>query len=265
MAVTAFHHLALITTHLDATLKLYQEGMGLKLWHVWGRAGKDYILDLGDDSYLEIMEETHDEPVPASCWQRLNLRTDNIRRSVDSAVAAGAVLKEDVHLISYEAAMPSPYSYYAATVIGAEGEEIGFVQEIGQETEYACKVHSVVLRVTDLSRTVRVYQESFGFFAGPVNEEKQTCTLDLRGGVTLQLVREDYQAPLPRGLFAHIAFKDMNIHRRYQWAGEHGMRLNFPPVLCDVSEATPFPVQFWSAGTSGPDGEDVTLSQDVII
>jgi hypothetical protein len=42
-------------------------------------------------------------------------------------------------------------------------------------------------------------------------------------------------------------------------AGHTGGR----PIFCDVIEAKPQPVQFWAAGITGFDGEDITLIQNL--
>lgn len=263
-ARTTFNHMGLVTRNLEATLQFYQEGLGIPLWHVWGHENKDYILNLGDDSYLEIMVEKHNEPMPKGCWERLNLRTDNVRESLNRAIAHGGTLVEDVRFYNAVEALPNPKPYYSAVVRGAEGEEIGLIQEIGGEVS-ECRVHSVELAVTCLERSVKAYQNAFGLFASPVSEDGHACLLDLRGGVALKLLQREFEAPMPRGVFAHIAFKDENIHQRYEWAASHGMEGTVPPMFCLVNEATPFPVQFWASGFAGPDHEDVTLIKDVII
>lgn len=261
---TAFNHMGLVTRHLEETLRFYQEGLGIPLWHVWGHENKDYILKLGDDSYVEVMAETHDAPLPKGCWERLNLRTENVREGLERALAHGGTLLEDVTFHGAVEALPNPKPYYSAVVRGVEGEEIGLIQEIGAEPS-ACRVHSVELAVTNLARSVKAYQNAFGLFASPVSEDGSACLLDLRGGVGLKLIERSFQAPLPRGVFAHIAFKDDRIQERYDWAASHGMTGTVPPMFCLVNEATPFPVQFWASGFAGPDHEDVTLIKDVII
>lgn len=261
---TAFNHMGLVTQNLEATLRFYQEGLGIPLWHVWGHENKDYIMRLGDDSYVEIMVEKHEGPLPKGCWERLNLRTANIRESLDRALAHGGTLLEDIRFYDAVEALPNPKAYYSAVVRGAEGEEIGLIQEIGGVTA-ECRVHSVELAVTDLEKSVKAYQSAFGLFASPVSEDGLSCLLDLRDGVGLKLIQRTFEAPMPRGVFAHIAFKDEHIQQRYDWAATHGMTGTVPPMFCLVNEATPFPVQFWASGFAGPDHEDVTLIKDVII
>ena len=261
---TAFNHLGLVSVHPEETVKFYQEGLNIPLWHVWGRENIDYIMDLGDDSYVEVMAERHDAPMPRGCWERMNLRTANIRESLDRALSHGAVLLEDIRFYDAKEAFPALRPYYSASVKGLEGEEIGFIQELDAEAA-VCRVHSVVLAARDLEKSARAYQNAFGFFCSPISEDGQHCLLDLRGGVTLKLVKRVFDAPMPRGAFAHIAFKDDAIQEKYEWASTHGMKGTVPPMFCLVNEATPFPVQFWASGMAGPDGEDVTLIKDVLI
>ncbi|MDR3050175.1 MAG: VOC family protein [Oscillospiraceae bacterium] len=266
MADTMFHHIALVSRHLEDTVKFYQEGLGLEIWHVWGREHVDYIMALGNGSYVEIMAETHDAPLPRGQWARVSLKSADAAKSFEQALAAGAKPLETPHFVAADQAAPWPCPYLAAAVIGLEGEEIGFIQETGDDTPHEEKVHHVSLLVNDVERSAALFWRAFGLAVGPVvGTGTRRCPVDLGDGAYLELVEHRFAPPMPRGVWAHIALKAAEIHRVYGQAVAAGARPGAEPIFCDVTEATPYPVQFWAAAVHGCDGEDLTLLHDVRI
>lgn len=126
---TGLHHIALACNHLEDTIRLYTEGLGMKLHRTWGREKTITFLDMGDGSCVELFEST--QPVEnGGNWLHLALETDDIRASYDRAVAAGARPHLEPGFADIVEAKPRPVQMWYAYVIGLEGEQIEFIQEV---------------------------------------------------------------------------------------------------------------------------------------
>lgn len=126
----SLHHVGMTSYHFEDTIRLYEEGLGFTVKHIWGRDKRVYMMDMGDGSCIEVFEGG-DEDVPASGrWLHVALRTDDIRASYDRAIAAGAKPKLEPTFADILEAKPEPVYMYFAYVIGFDGEEIEFIQEV---------------------------------------------------------------------------------------------------------------------------------------
>jgi catechol 2,3-dioxygenase-like lactoylglutathione lyase family enzyme len=264
---TAFHHVALVSRRYEETCRFYQQGLGLRIKHTWGRENPDCMMDLGNGSYVEIMKETHARPLPKGCFPEIWLKSADAAGSFDRAVAAGAVPLLPPYRAAAPCAAPNPRPYRAAKVIGLEGEEIGFIQEDGAPEGSLEKLHHVTFLSNDIERAAAMYRDGFGMRAAPAAVESGRLAryVELGDNCYIKLVHQAYAAPLPRGLWAHIGLKAEDIHADFARAAAASCRpeghVGGEPIFCDVIEAKPEPVQFWAAGVTGFDGEDITMIQ----
>lgn len=266
MAYTSFHHIALVSRNLKETVKLYEEGLGLPVWHVWGRGCVDYIMSLVNGGYVEIMEETHDKPLPRGIWQCMTLKSDNVTESYERALRFGATPLEPPAPVGETLALAFPRAIRSAAVLGLEGEEIGFIEDdkaYGGTSQYESKLHHITVGATDTKRTADFWSRAFGYET--VVYGKGGFVVALGDNVYLNIINQEGGAQTKRGVFAHIAVKAEAINEVYVKAVQAGAHPNASPMFCDVIEATPFPVQFWAAAVGGVDDEDITLMHDVVI
>lgn len=135
MNAVGVHHIGITAGNFAETVRLYQEGLGFSVKHIWGHDQKVYMMETGDGTCVEVFEG---EPLPAQShaqhtngeWMHLALRTHNIEESYQRALAAGAKPKLPPTYADIAEATPHPVYMYFAYVIGFEGEEIEFIQEL---------------------------------------------------------------------------------------------------------------------------------------
>lgn len=140
MRATGVHHIGITTAHFEQTVRLYQEGLGFTVKHIWGYDKKVYMMETGDGTCVEVFEG---EPAPETShaahangeWMHLALRTDNIGASYAAALAAGAKPKLKPTYANILEAKPAPVYMYFAYVTGFDGEEIEFIQELDGPVE----------------------------------------------------------------------------------------------------------------------------------
>ena len=56
MSAQGIHHVAITTAHLQDTLRLYRQGLGFEVKHIWGHEQKVYMLDAGGGPAVELFE-----------------------------------------------------------------------------------------------------------------------------------------------------------------------------------------------------------------
>ncbi len=127
---TKLHHGALNSYYFEDTIRLYQEGLGLTIGHIWGRGNRVYMMDLGDGAYIEVMEGGPETVKDQGRWPHIGLKTDDIWASYNRAIAAGAKPKAEPMFCDVIEGKPEPVQFWAAAVIGFEGEDITFIQEV---------------------------------------------------------------------------------------------------------------------------------------
>ena len=134
MAAQGVHHIGITTAHLDETLGLYTRGLGFAVKHIWGRDKKVYMLETGDGTCVELFDGEPEPAAPAKPrngnWMHLALRTDDVQKSYQAALDAGAKPKLAPTYADILEARPEPVYMYFAYVTGFDGEEIEFIQEL---------------------------------------------------------------------------------------------------------------------------------------
>ena len=124
------HHIGMSSTHFDDTVRLYQDGLGFTVKHTWGKGQRVYMMDMGDGSCIEVFEEKEKELPQVGRWMHVAINTDDIRKSYDRAVKAGAKPKLPPTFADIVEATPAQVNMWFAYVTGFDGEEIEFIQEV---------------------------------------------------------------------------------------------------------------------------------------
>ena len=124
------HHIGMSSTHFDDTVRLYQDGLGFTVKHTWGKGQRVYMMDVGDGSCIEVFEEKEKELPQVGRWMHVAINTDDIRKSYDRAVKAGAKPKLPPTFADIVEATPAQVNMWFAYVTGFDGEEIEFIQEV---------------------------------------------------------------------------------------------------------------------------------------
>lgn len=126
----SLHHVGMTSFHFEETVKFYQEGLGFIVKHIWGRDQRVYMMDMGDGSCIEVFEGGAEDTPACGRWLHVALRTDDIHASYKRAIAAGGKPKLEPTFAEILEAQPKPVYMYFAYVIGFDGEEIEFIQEV---------------------------------------------------------------------------------------------------------------------------------------
>ena len=124
------HHIGMSSTHFDETVRLYQEGLGFAIKHTWGKDQRVYMLDMGDGSCIEVFEEKDKDLPTMGRWMHVAINTDDIQKSYEQAVRAGAKPKLPPTFADIVEATPQQVNMWFAYVVGFDGEEIEFIQEV---------------------------------------------------------------------------------------------------------------------------------------
>ncbi|MCR8660395.1 VOC family protein [Paenibacillus endoradicis] len=132
-AKPSVHHIGMTSYNFDQTIKFYQEGLGFTIKHMWGRDKQVYMMDMGDGACIEVFEGGQEETPPMGRWLHVAIRTNDIQASYQRAIAAGAKPKLEPTYADILEAKPKPVYMYFAYVIGFDGEEIEFIQELDSE------------------------------------------------------------------------------------------------------------------------------------
>lgn len=114
----------------EDTVRFYQEGLGFTVKHIWGRDKRVYMMDMGDGSCIEVFEGGEENIPACGRWLHVALRTNDIHASYDRAIAAGGKPKLPPTFADIVEAKPKPVYMYFAYVVGFDGEEIEFIQEV---------------------------------------------------------------------------------------------------------------------------------------
>lgn len=134
MSAQGIHHIGITTAHIEDTLRLYQQGLGFTVKHIWGRGAKVYMMETGDGSCVEVFEAETQAPETDHArhqngeWMHLALRTSDIQASYQRALAAGAKPKLPPTYADILEATPQPVYMWFAYITGFDGEEIEFIQ-----------------------------------------------------------------------------------------------------------------------------------------
>jgi len=123
-----FHHVAIRATDFEATVKFYEEGLGLVRHFGWGEGeSRAALMDVGDGNYIEIFAGRGEGEIPEGGLLHYALRTSELDAAYARAIAAGAtpvIEPKDVSPANADRLI----TFRVAFVRGLAGETIEFFQ-----------------------------------------------------------------------------------------------------------------------------------------
>lgn len=124
-----FHHMSLYVSDFDKSLAFYQK-LGMSVYTAWGEGdGRIALLDTGDGSLLELFAKPGQDMASEGRWQHLALHVENVQSALDTALAAGAVLRDPVQIMDLNS-HPRKITIQIAFVYGPDGEVIEFIKQL---------------------------------------------------------------------------------------------------------------------------------------
>ncbi len=120
-----FHHLALIASDFDKTMKFYLDGLGCSYVRGWGE-GKDRIamIDFGGGNLLEVFARGNDGEQQNARFLHLAIATTDPDGAYEAALRAGAVSVDPPKDVVIQAESPMPVRI--AFVKGPDDEILEF-------------------------------------------------------------------------------------------------------------------------------------------
>ncbi len=123
-----FHHVAIRATNFEASVRFYEEGLGLVRKFGWGEGdSRAALMDMGDGNYVEIFTGRGDGEIPEGGILHFALRTSDTDAAYARAMAAGAT-----SIAAPKDATPAhadrPLTFRIAFIRGPAGETIEFFQ-----------------------------------------------------------------------------------------------------------------------------------------
>jgi catechol 2,3-dioxygenase-like lactoylglutathione lyase family enzyme len=127
-SIQSIHHIAIQTRDWEASLKLYQDVLGLPLVYWVPSTQKIALFDLGNNSFIELFEPETGTPSPGSPatndpLTHFAIRVDNVKKAAEHVRAAGyEVTLEPLRLTS------DNFDATIAFFTGPSGESVEFLQ-----------------------------------------------------------------------------------------------------------------------------------------
>ncbi len=124
-----FHHMSLYVSDFDKSLAFYKK-LGMSVYTAWGeRDSRIALLDTGDGTLLELFAKPGLVMEAEGRWQHLALHVENVQAALDTALAAGAVLRSPVQIMELDS-QPRKITIQIAFVYGPDGEVIEFIKQL---------------------------------------------------------------------------------------------------------------------------------------
>jgi len=90
-SISGFHHTAIRSHNFDASIRFYNDVLGLKTKVTWGTSpNRAAMVDVGDGNYVEIFERDEAAPVIEATILHFALRTDDCAAMTEIVRASGA-------------------------------------------------------------------------------------------------------------------------------------------------------------------------------
>lgn len=122
--ITGFHHTAIRSTHFDASVRFYEDVLGLRTRISWGEPGKRAVMiDAGDGNYIEIFESSESLRDKESTILHFALRTDDCAAMLEVVRQSGAEITmepKEVTIASNAGPIPVKIAFFK----GPDGEVI---------------------------------------------------------------------------------------------------------------------------------------------
>ncbi|TFH05726.1 MAG: VOC family protein [Spirochaetales bacterium] len=117
-------------------------------------------------------------------------------------------------------------------------------------------LHHIAMNVSDMTRSIKFYQDAFSFRLLRTWGEGKAAMLDIGDGSILELFERELPAE-PNGPLLHIAVKTDDVDGAYAKALAAGGKENVAPKDIVIESEVPFPVRI--AFVKGPDNEPVEM------
>ncbi len=128
-----FHHIALKAVNFEESIKFYTEGLGMKLYTMWGEGdGKIAMLDLGDGGILELFAGGTDAERANPQYIHFALKVDDVDAAYETALKAGAKPKSLPKVVPLDSA-PVKITLNCGFVYGPSGEELELFRIVSAE------------------------------------------------------------------------------------------------------------------------------------
>ena len=127
-----FHHVALKTPDLDASIAFYEK-LGMKFYTSWGEGdGRVAMMDFGDGGILELFAGGNDNETVDAKYIHLALRVDDVDEAYGIALKAGAKPKSEPRVVPLDS-KPVKLTLNCGFVFGPSGEEVEFFRVVSAE------------------------------------------------------------------------------------------------------------------------------------
>ena len=127
-----FHHVALKTADLDASIAFYEK-LGMKFYTSWGEGdGRIAMLDFGDGGILELFAGGSAEEQANARYIHFALKVDDVDAAYAKAIEAGAKPKSAPKVVPLDS-KPVRLTLNCGFVFGPSGEEVEFFRVLKAE------------------------------------------------------------------------------------------------------------------------------------
>jgi len=125
MKFNGYHHIGLLVTDMDKSLKFYTEGLGGEATFSFPIGGDKviYLVDLGGNAVVELIPTGTSEPEANARFAHIAVNTCDVPGAYAMALAAGATCKSEPKDV-----MLGTMACANAFVLGPDGESIEFFQ-----------------------------------------------------------------------------------------------------------------------------------------
>ena len=129
MKVNGFHHIGLLVTDMEKSLKFYRDDLGGKVVCEFPAGGDGskmiYMVDMGENSVIELIPTGTGKPESEAHWAHVALLSDDAKAAYEFALSVGAKTQsapKEVHLGDMHMCI--------AFVFGPDNEVVEFFQPL---------------------------------------------------------------------------------------------------------------------------------------
>lgn len=127
-----FHHVALKTADLDASIAFYEK-LGMKFYTSWGEGdGRIAMLDFGDGGILELFAGGNAGEQDNPKYIHFALKVDDVDAAYAKAIEIGAKPKSAPKVVPLDS-KPVKLTLNCGFVYGPSGEEVEFFRILAAE------------------------------------------------------------------------------------------------------------------------------------
>lgn len=122
--ITGFHHISIRSTGFDASVRFYEDVLGLKRRIIWGEPGdRAIMMDAGDGNYIEIFESSESLRGNEATILHFALRTGDCSAMLEVVRQSGAEVTAEPKEVTIDS-NAGPVLVKIAFFKGPDGEVI---------------------------------------------------------------------------------------------------------------------------------------------